>query len=330
MVMRIIPRMALRTLTWTLLCLGVALPTSSPSISADDACLIELKLFVEEAKAADAKAARARVTTLEQTCDLKRLTFAKAGLAKLHARLAHAAYQDGEAPASVLKELETWRRYGDHWELQRELGRLSSLTGDHTKAAQYFMHALDLIEDPFLTPQLPLEQTILDLHASAADALSLSYVYVAARTTRGEPRAYFRRQLRGVRIPTKRPQLTFITNQTELDDLGKKAVGDLNSVLRHEAPDSVIIIGHADHRGGDQFNLDLSKGRVIAIAGKLRELGYRGSIESLFCGERVSADITDPHLRTEEAILRLNRRVEVYYTPEDMPEHRYEPCVRTN
>lgn len=292
------------------------------------ACDPALKAFVAAAKAADAAAARGHMPEIERRCSAKQQILARNGLGKLHARLTVRELEAGAAPGPLRTRLRDWQRFGDHWELQQTLGILATRERDHVAAAEHYMRALDLIEDAASTPKKPDASVVSRLHRRATDALSLSAEYVSARTRSGETRAYFRRSFRGFKVPVKRPQVTFLVDTAQFDSVGARAVRELGVILAREATPAspIVVVGHADPEGEDDYNLELSRRRVQATIDELRRTDYSGAFIVVACGERIRPEITDEHLRSTDEIFRLHRRVEVFYRREDFPAQRYGAC----
>ena len=151
---------------------------------------------------------------------------------------------------------------------------------------------------------------------------------IAMSTRSGDTRAYYRNSLRGVKIPKKNPQITFIYDQVNFDAKGERAAGELLRILRKESAGQITIIGHTDERGSDDYNIKLSKGRAMAIQDYLRRNDIPDAVQVWWCGDRVPAKINNAALYDQEEIWRISRRVEVFYDPSGIASERYASCIR--
>jgi outer membrane protein OmpA-like peptidoglycan-associated protein len=108
--------------------------------------------------------------------------------------------------------------------------------------------------------------------------------------------------------------ITFMTDDTELTPDGTRAAALLAEYLRLKRPEGISLSGHADARGDDDYNMDLSKRRLEAIERYLRQAGYTGSLSLIPKGKR------EPYLGVDRNSLSLNevyqadRRVELRLT----------------
>jgi outer membrane protein OmpA-like peptidoglycan-associated protein len=60
--------------------------------------------------------------------------------------------------------------------------------------------------------------------------------------------------------------LTFETGSAELTDQSKTALREFGKAFKEFIPGvAVVIEGHADPRGGEEYNLDLSRRRAVAV-----------------------------------------------------------------
>jgi outer membrane protein OmpA-like peptidoglycan-associated protein len=108
--------------------------------------------------------------------------------------------------------------------------------------------------------------------------------------------------------------ITFTTDDTELTPDGMRAAALLAEYLRLKRPEGISLSGHADARGPDGYNMDLSKRRLEAIEYYLRQAGYTGSLSLVPKGK------SEPYLGVDRTRLSLNevyqadRRVELRLT----------------
>ena len=73
--------------------------------------------------------------------------------------------------------------------------------------------------------------------------------------------------------------ITFVYDQTTFTTEGRRAVQMLAEYLRTHRHPSVALTGHADERGSDSYNMELSRQRLEAVARYLRESGVTNKLE---------------------------------------------------
>jgi len=101
--------------------------------------------------------------------------------------------------------------------------------------------------------------------------------------------------------------LLFPYNSTDLLPAGRENLRNLAESLRANPETEVLIVGHTDARGSDQYNLQLSQGRAQAAADVLGGFGVpRNRIQTAGRGESEPVGSNN-----DEAGMQLNRRVEV-------------------
>ena len=78
-------------------------------------------------------------------------------------------------------------------------------------------------------------------------------------------------------VPAPGP-ITFPYDEASLTAIGRKQAKTLSDFLRRQKIDAVTLSGHADERGSDGFNMELSRQRLEDVARFLREAGYAGKL----------------------------------------------------
>ena len=125
--------------------------------------------------------------------------------------------------------------------------------------------------------------------------------------SRSEMRAYvFRQTPQGARM-TMNQDVLFATASDQLYAHAFERLRPLARYLRANPGVRVAIDGHADSRGSDAYNQDLSERRAESVSEALAEMGVRfGRFRVAGHGERspVASNAT-------AAGMRLNRRVEI-------------------
>jgi outer membrane protein OmpA-like peptidoglycan-associated protein len=105
--------------------------------------------------------------------------------------------------------------------------------------------------------------------------------------------------------------MQFVYREATLTDDGRHAFSLLLEYVKIKNFGAVTLSGHADERGGPDYNMDLSRERLEAIERLLRAGGYGGKIELLPKGESEPFSGVDrTHLPLEE-LMQLDRRVEL-------------------
>jgi outer membrane protein OmpA-like peptidoglycan-associated protein len=108
--------------------------------------------------------------------------------------------------------------------------------------------------------------------------------------------------------------MTFVYNEATLTPEGRRATGLLLEYLNLKKFDVVTLSGHADERGLPNYNMELSRKRLLVILHLLRDGGYQGKLELLPKGS------TEPYMGVDrsqypyEQLMQLDRRVELRVT----------------
>jgi outer membrane protein OmpA-like peptidoglycan-associated protein len=125
----------------------------------------------------------------------------------------------------------------------------------------------------------------------------------------------------------------FAFDQSMLEVSADEAILDLaRTVLNDKFARSVLVVGHTDAIGPDQYNSTLSLNRAIAVASRLRELGFSDKILGVVPMGEAQPAATN---RTVEGRAQ-NHRVEFFIS--DFPEAtrkaielvNFNPCYRND
>lgn len=92
---------------------------------------------------------------------------------------------------------------------------------------------------------------------------------------------------------------------------GRRAALLLSEYLKLKGSHQVSLTGHADERGTDELNLNLSQERLDAVANLLRDSGYTGRMDLQARGKREPFSGVDRSQYSLEALYQLDRRVEL-------------------
>jgi len=119
----------------------------------------------------------------------------------------------------------------------------------------------------------------------------------------------------GTSVQTTVPvPITFLTAEAVMTSDGEKAARLLTEYLRITKPHSIALTGHADSRGPNGYNLELSRRRLVAIEQFLRGAGYSGELRLVPLGETAPYRVVDRSKLTVEQIYQMDRRVELQVT----------------
>ena len=105
--------------------------------------------------------------------------------------------------------------------------------------------------------------------------------------------------------------ITFVTGEATMTAEGARAAALLVEYLRILRPAAITLSGHADVRGSDGYNLDLSRQRLEAIERHVRSHGYTGRLALLPKGRSEPYRGIDRRAAGLEAIHQADRRVEL-------------------
>ncbi|HEX7075387.1 MAG TPA: OmpA family protein [Hyphomicrobiaceae bacterium] len=115
--------------------------------------------------------------------------------------------------------------------------------------------------------------------------------------------------------------IQFVFREATFTENGRKAMELLLEYLKIKQPESVVLTGHADERGSDSFNLELSRERLDAVVKYLREHGFTGNLVLIPKGSSEPYRGIDRSSLDRETLWQLDRRVELRLDA-DVPPHR--------
>lgn len=108
--------------------------------------------------------------------------------------------------------------------------------------------------------------------------------------------------------------ITFVFNEANFTENGRKAAALLLEYLKLKRFPSVRLTGHADERGTEEFNMELSRERLDTVAKFLRENGYDGHLELIPKGKSEPFTGVVRSEYDQEELWQLDRRVELLVT----------------
>ena len=109
--------------------------------------------------------------------------------------------------------------------------------------------------------------------------------------------------------------ITFVFNESIFTGDGEKAAALLLEYLNLKQFSKVSLTGHADERGSNSLNMNLSRDRLDAVARYLKQRGFDGELELTPKGETEPYTGLDRSKYPKEELFQLDRRVELVITP---------------
>ncbi|WP_017968511.1 DUF4384 domain-containing protein [Rhizobium leguminosarum] len=207
------------------------------------------------------------------------------------------------------------------WQASATLGEIYFSARRFADAAADYQQAIEIIKNETRTPKAPPADTISDLIQRAAQARILaanptsdhpegSFVPAEKDHRSGVLGGIYSENVRGI-VPVSIPvPITFDFNKSSFTSIGTEAAEELLEALKEQKPGRVILIGHTDHRGGDDYNQKLSERRAQAVADFLKSKGIDATIDAEGRGASEPVDVTATANLTEDDVDALNRRVE--------------------
>ncbi|MFL5016002.1 MAG: DUF4384 domain-containing protein [Rhizobium sp.] len=207
------------------------------------------------------------------------------------------------------------------WQASATLGEIYFSARRFADAAADYQQAIEIIKNETRTPKAPPAETISDLIQRAAQARILaanptsdhpegSFVPAEKDHRSGVLGGIYSENVRGI-VPVSIPvPITFDFNKSSFTSIGTEAAEELLEALKEQKPGRVILIGHTDHRGGDDYNQKLSECRAQAVADFLKSKGIDATIDAEGRGASEPVDVTATANLTEDDVDALNRRVE--------------------
>ncbi|NKK58620.1 DUF4384 domain-containing protein [Rhizobium leguminosarum bv. viciae] len=207
------------------------------------------------------------------------------------------------------------------WQASATLGEIYFSARRFADAAGDYQQAIEIIKNETRTPKAPPAETISDLIQRAAQARILaanptsdhpegSFVPAEKDHRSGVLGGIYSENVRGI-VPVSIPvPITFDFNKSSFTSIGTEAAEELVEALKEQKPGRVILIGHTDRRGGDDYNQKLSERRAQAVADFLKSNGIDATIDAEGRGASEPVDVTATANLTEDDVDALNRRVE--------------------
>ena len=295
---------------------AAAVLAGAGAAGADCTALIErFDAAVAARQVAEAKAIEAQVA-VDAEC-ARDIVKVRRGRAGLQLRLAQALL--GQGPAGTAAEQLLAEASEMLWQAGKALGDLRLSQRRYADATISFEDALETMKNRGKTPQEPDPAIVAQIFESATRARLLAagpegraavYVPAAKDHRDGSVGGSFSKDIRGFRPKVVPLPIQFETASAKLSAVGESAAAELLAALRQQQPPRLTLVGHADERGGEAYNLDLSERRVKAVRAFLMEQGITAEITAI--GRGKSEPLQSPSLSglSREEKWALDRRVE--------------------
>lgn len=138
-------------------------------------------------------------------------------------------------------------------------------------------------------------------------------ITIAARPSRPEPAdTKVAAKARAVSAPSP---ITFVYDEDTLTEPGRKEIAALTEFLRQRRFETITLTGHADSRGSDEYNMELSRRRLESVTRFLRAAGYTGKVVLMPMGKREPFATAQREGMSKEDAFQLDRRVELRASP---------------
>lgn len=211
------------------------------------------------------------------------------------------------------------------WKAAQALGRLRMNEKDYAGAAETLQLALNKVAEnaeavahgEAETETAPTRAELQDLTRRAEEATHLAATMPGGRlvqppmTRSGAIGGVFNegtnRDAQAFREPVP---ILFEFRSDDLTGDGRKAADILAAAMIQLAPDRIVVTGHTDKVGGDEFNMALSLKRARRVADHLKANGVKAAIEVVGKGKTEPRKLSADAGYTEQQIDDLNRRVE--------------------
>jgi outer membrane protein OmpA-like peptidoglycan-associated protein len=299
----------------------MSLVAASPAVAATD-CADLFRRFDEAIARQDVAQARALEAEVgrDAVCG-GRLVDVQRRRTALQLTLAQPLLASGAASAQAERLLVEADDPEVLWQAAKAIGDLRLSQRRYADATAAFERALEIIKNPAKTPRAPDQATTRQIFERATQSRLLAAnpedkqhppVYVAAAKDHrdGSPGGSFSYDIRGFE-PTVVPlPIQFETASAVLAPIGQKAAAELLEALKSQNPGQLTLVGHADERGGDAYNLRLSEERVKTVKKFLQENGIGAQITTIGKGKHEPINAAAMSDLTREEIWALNRRVE--------------------
>ncbi len=234
------------------------------------------------------------------------------------------AGQPAAADADRARALETAERAletSGNWRGKQKLGDYYFAHGDKPRAFQWYQLTASVLNTPGFSATAKEKQVLLQKVAAAQSLANDDHqgqrgwaFTPSMRGPTGEPTGVFAHAFVRGAVAVKVPiPIQFNYNEATFTAFGEQSMQELAEVALKDQPKAMRLIGHADPRGSDPYNMDLSRRRVMAVRDELVRKGVKADIRVEWKGAREPFDCsvlpTGCNLSDDDK-WQLDRRVE--------------------
>ncbi len=276
-------------------------------------CQSQLKAFNQAASLIDVAAISKafEIFNVSNRCSATQKHKARRATANRLFSVAYKGVDADMAESDVDQLLELSETIAPTWRALSFLGSRDHGAGRYGLAARRLQRALALIDDSFETPTAPSEKTIESIHQLAAESLLLADEFVPPPQVRGVASGVLAETVRGFSVQRAPLPISFKTGSTDFSPQGAKAAEALFLALRNQNTSAIEIIGHADERGSEKYNLALSLARAEKVQQWLLGKGLQLDVQASGRGESQPLVLSSAGAYSTEQRWQLNRRVEL-------------------
>jgi outer membrane protein OmpA-like peptidoglycan-associated protein len=302
----------------------MALALGGASFARAEDCAALITRFDQAIKARQPSAAKdAEARIAASACGGTLLQQVQQRRVKLQLLLAEALKNDPQRAAERETLIVDADKPEVFWLAAYSLGDLRFTQRRFPEATRAFDRAIEIVKDASKTPTPPSAADTRELAERANVARMLAaneengraeFVAPAKDHRDGTVGGAFSQNLRSISIKTVPLPINFVTASAKPTEVGIAASKELLAAIREQKPAEVILVGHTDERGSDDYNMRLSRSRVEWVASFLRQsLGdAQGApkIKIEWRGEREPLKLRSTQGLSQADIWALNRRVE--------------------
>lgn len=221
---------------------------------------------------------------------------------------------DGTSLDETVARLRVARRIAQVWETLIEMANLEAARRDYKAATQFYQAALnDMAERYPGEPEAPRDRQVFAYQRANETQMLAPEEFAAAKRDGMAGGLDIALESSGSRaiMATRFLPITFLTASAEMTGQGRAIAERWWEGVRAGAPSDLLILGHADQRGTDAYNNQLSRERADSLARFLRSHGFTGRIAIRGFGKQCPVRLSSGAAYSDEEKLRINRRVEV-------------------
>ena len=213
------------------------------------------------------------------------------------------------------------------WRMLWTMADLAENAKNYDEAALFYKSSLTALSDAenrikqgghsFVCPDeeraLPSAKETNELIRLAEQADALATKFVPAPPTRdGSFGGIFVGKLRGIEVVNFPIPIEFKYDSTELTQKGTDAANFLLSYINGSDVPRIVLTGHADQKGSDDYNCKLSKRRLDALIAHMKPTMRKSvTIETVPQGKGEPFPIVEGSKLSQDQVDQINRRIEL-------------------